>query len=453
MYDVYRNDLKNREFDKKASQNSHLERATIVRAQGASEEENFEKKPTQLKTDSSGRFGIIVIGGGAAGVFAAISAKAASPSAQVILLEKSGVLLSKVRISGGGRCNVTHSCFDPGKLSTHYPRGEKELIGAFHRFQPRDTIGWFESRGVSLKAESDGRIFPVTDSSETIIQCLLSAAQKLGVEIHLRQHISRIEKQADGFAIHLKEQEPLYTSRLILATGSSPAGYAWAEHLGHTIQPPVPSLFTFNVPTSPLKELSGIALESARVQIQGTSLAQTGPLLITHFGFSGPAVLKLSAWGARYLHEKEYRVEILIDWLPQLSEQAIFAKLSQCKTTLAQKNLLSENPFKLPKKLWESLLGKLAAKRLAHIAIKDLHSLAHKLHANAFQVEGKTTHKEEFVTCGGVHLKEVDFKTLQSKVCPGLYFAGEILDIDGVTGGFNFQNAWTTGFLAGKAAS
>lgn len=396
---------------------------------------------------------LIVIGGGAAGIFAAIAAKTASPSAQVILLEKSGVLLSKVRISGGGRCNVTHACFDPAKLCENYPRGSKELLGPLHRFQPRDTIEWFEREGVAIKAESDGRCFPVTDSSETIIQCLLSKARSCGVQILLRQSIERIEKCREGFALHIKDTpEPLLTAQLLLATGSSPAGHAWAEHLGHTLTPSVPSLFTFNVPTSSLKELSGIAVDSARIHIQGTNLSQTGPLLITHFGFSGPAVLKLSAWGARYLHEKEYRVAIAIDWLPHLSAERLFTELCASKAA-SQKTLGAENPFKLPKNLWISLIGNLANRRIQDISQKDLRHLAEKLHTDVYQVEGKTTHKEEFVTCGGVHLKEIDFKRMESKKCPGLFFAGEILDIDGVTGGFNFQNAWTTGYLAGTSAS
>lgn len=396
---------------------------------------------------------VIVIGGGAAGIFAAICAKTASPAKRIVLLEKSGVLLAKVRVSGGGRCNVTHSCFDPVQLCTHYPRGGKELVGPFHHFQPRDTIAWFEARGVSLKTEIDGRMFPVTDSSETIIQCLLSAAHELGVEIYLRQPIDTIVKHPIGFDIHMKERDSIYADRLVLATGSSPAGYEWARSLGHAIQSPVPSLFTFNVPTSRLKELSGISLDHVRIQIKDTSLAQTGPLLITHFGFSGPAILKLSAWGARHCYEKNYQLEILIDWLPALSEEAIFNKLSQCKTHASHKTLSAENPFKLPKNLWACLLQDHVATRLADLSIKTLRTLAHQLHVDSYQVQGKTTHKEEFVTCGGVHLKEIDFKKMQSKICPGLFFAGEILDIDGVTGGFNFQNAWTTGFLAGSSAA
>lgn len=399
------------------------------------------------------KYDLVVLGGGAAGIFAAIQAKTASPDIKVILLEKSGVLLSKVRISGGGRCNVTHACFDPAKLCTHYPRGAKELIGAFHTFQPSDTIAWFASRGVSLKTEPDGRMFPVTDSSETIIQALLSAAQELGVQIHLKQHIESIEKQDTGFSIRLKDNNTIDTSHLLLATGSHPAGWAIAQQLSHTIQPPVPSLFTFNVPSSDLKELSGISLDTVRIQVIGSSLSQTGPLLITHFGFSGPAVLKLSAWGARYFHEKEYQVEIAIDWLPHLSEEEIFTALIACKAAHPQKMLSAENPFKLPKNLWVCLLKQSTHKRLSDMSTKDLRLIAHRLHADIYRVEGKTTHKEEFVTCGGVHLKEINIKRMESKITPGLFFAGEILDIDGITGGFNFQNAWTTGFLAGRAAA
>lgn len=388
---------------------------------------------------------IIVMGGGAAGIFAALAAKQAHPDASVIVLEKTAVLLSKVKVSGGGRCNVTHACFDLKELVKNYPRGEKELLGPFHRFQPRDTIEWFESRGVKLKTESDGRMFPVTDSSSTIIDCLLLEARKLGVDIRLRQKVEKIEK---GFTIHLKESPSLTCRHLILASGSSPEGFACAESLGHTIQPPVPSLFTFNVPTSPLKELSGVSVPSATVKVG--SFIQTGPLLITHFGFSGPAILKLSAWGARFLHGKNYRVEFTINWLPNFSQEELFQQLLQLKEQAAQKTLLTLNPFYLPKNLWKELLG--TDKILANFSKKELQTLAEKLHADPYQMDGKTTHKEEFVTCGGVNLKEVDFKTLQSKICPGLYFAGEILDIDGVTGGFNFQNAWTTGYIAGTCA-
>ncbi len=390
-------------------------------------------------------YDLIVIGGGAAGVFAAIQAKATDRNAKVALLEKSAVLLAKVRVSGGGRCNVTHSCFDPALLIQNYPRGGQELRGPFHTFQPRDTIQWFESRGVSLKAEPDERIFPITDSSQTIIDCLLNEAKELVVEILMRQRIEKISKIPEGF-----EVGPYLSRKLLLATGSSSDGHTWAAALGHTIQKPVPSLFTFNIPTSPLKELSGISVPSVELNIVDTPLKQRGPLLITHFGFSGPAALKLSAWGARVLHEKEYRTPLSVNWLPDLKMAQILETFLQLKKGNPEKTLLSENPFKFPKNLWKTLLND--EKRLNDFSLKDLQTLAQKLNSDIYQVEGKTTHKEEFVTCGGVTLKEVQFKTMESKICPGLYFAGEILDIDGVTGGFNFQSAWTTGFIAGSSA-
>lgn len=391
-------------------------------------------------------FDLLVIGGGAAGIFAAIAAKAKRPSARVAVLEKSAVLLAKVRVSGGGRCNVTHACFDPKLLVKNYPRGEKELLGPFHRFQPKDTVEWFESRGVKLKAEEDGRMFPVTDSSETIIDCLLKEAEEVGVEIRLRQRIEEVRK---GFEVIVKG-EVLQTKRLLLATGSSAEGHAWAEKLGHKIEKPVPSLFTLNVPDSPLKELSGIAVEDAEASIQGTSLRQRGPLLITHFGFSGPAALKLSAWGARYFAEAGYKVELCVDWLPGRSGEELFEALRKLKERSPKKMLATENVFSLPKNLWRMFVGEKFLKDVSH---KELKALAERLHRDVYRVDGKTTNKEEFVTCGGVCLKEVDFKTMQSKICPGLFFAGEVLDIDGVTGGFNFQNAWTTGMIGGSSAA
>ncbi len=396
-------------------------------------------------------YDLIVIGGGAAGFFAALAAKGSRPDAKVAIFEKTAVLLSKVRVSGGGRCNVTHACFDPNLLSKHYPRGEKELIGPFHRFGPEQTIEWFESRGVELKTEEDGRMFPVTDNSETIIECLVAEAKQLGVEIHFRQRVETIEKEGDHFVLTGKDNAQFLTKRLLLATGSQAEGQTWAKHLGHTIQEPVPSLFTFNVPGSPLEELSGISFESVRIQIKGSSLSQTGPLLITHFGFSGPAALKLSAWAAREFYEKNYNVEILINWLPSLSLEEIQKRLHTLKQKAPQKMLFVENPFHFPKRFWKHLLGVSEEKKLNDIPLKELDRLAEKLHRDPYQVKGKTTNKEEFVTCGGVTLKEINFKTMESKICPGLFFAGEILDIDGITGGFNFQNAWTTGYIAGSS--
>jgi predicted Rossmann fold flavoprotein len=382
-------------------------------------------------------FDVIVIGGGAAGFFAALAAKSKGQS--VAILEKTAVLLSKVRISGGGRCNVTHSCFDPANLVKNYPRGHKELLGPFHRFGPKDTIEWFESRGVSLKAEEDGRIFPVTNQSETIIDCLQKEANRLGVEIFLRQKIEKIEK---GFTIYAGQK--FSAKKIILATGSSQEGFAWAEKLGATIQKPVPSLFTFNVPKSPLEELSGVVIDPVHLTVGNFS--QTGPLLITHFGFSGPAALKLSAWAARFLYEKNYCVDLKVNWLPLIDSLKILIELKQ---KMPNRTLVAENPFRFPKNFWKVFLKKWADKRLNDYSFKELEAICEKIHADIYPVSGKTTNKEEFVTCGGVTLKEVNFKTMESKVCPGLFFAGEILDIDGVTGGFNFQNAWTTGFIAG----
>lgn len=393
---------------------------------------------------------LIVIGGGAAGIFAAIQAKTAYPAASVVVLERSAVLLAKVRVSGGGRCNVTHHCFEPRKLIEAYPRGSKELLGPFHRFSPRETVDWFETRGTKLKVEADGRMFPVTDCSETIIETLLKEAGRLGVEIRIRQRVEGVRREETGFSIGLQEGALLECRKLILATGSSKEGYAWARSLGHEIEPPVPSLFTFNVPNFSLRELSGVSLPLARLSIAGTSLSQVGPLLITHFGFSGPAALKLSAWAARDLCEKEYKVDLRVQWLADLSEEAIYQRLAKQKRETPEKTLSSENPFHLPKQLWKTLFPD--TRRLSDLPLKDLRSLAHKLHADTYRVEGKTTHKEEFVTCGGVPRREVDFRTMESKICPHLFFAGEILDIDGITGGFNFQNAWTTGFVAGTAS-
>lgn len=351
-------------------------------------------------------YDLIVVGAGAAGFFAAISAKEASPALKVLLIEKTRQPLAKVRISGGGRCNVTHSCFDPRKLVEKYPRGNKEMLGPFTRFGPQDTIEWYEKRGVKLKTEEDGRMFPVSDSSESIIQCLMSEIKKVGVELSIETPLVSVEKKEDLFEVAFKTGH-VTTKNLLLATGSAKPGWEIASQLGHTLVEPVPSLFTFNCPTSPLLDLAGISVEQARVKILGTKLEAEGPLLITHWGFSGPAVLKLSAFGARLLQEKGYKAEIEIDWQPN-------------------------EEIRLPKNL---------AKRLD----------PEQIHTSRYQIDGKTTFKYEFVTAGGILLKEVNFKTMESKKTSGLYFAGEILDIDGVTGGFNFQNAWTTGWIAGQA--
>lgn len=396
---------------------------------------------------------IVVLGGGAAGFFAAITAAATHPQSRVILLEKTNTLLAKVRISGGGRCNVTHACFDPKQLATHYPRGNKALISLFHRFQPKDTIQWFESRGVPLKTEEDGRMFPTTDSSQTIIDCLMREAHKTGVEIHLQQHIEQIDKNLDGFEIRFKNGETLDCNSLLLATGSNKDGFEIAQSFGHSIVPPVPSLFTFNVPAFPLEDLSGISVEHVILKIEGTGLKQEGPLLITHWGFSGPAALKLSAWGARILHGLNYQTTLIVNWAPQYSQQELVAKFLDVKQRNPAQTLMHDT-LSLPRNLWKRIveMADIAPNdRLGDLSNKKLTQFIEKLQANAYTVSGKTTYKQEFVTCGGVNLEEVNFKTMESRLCPGLYFAGEVLDIDGITGGFNFQNAWSTGWVAGQS--
>jgi predicted Rossmann fold flavoprotein len=389
----------------------------------------------------------VVIGGGAAGMFAALTAQRLKRESRSVLLERTNVLLTKVRISGGGRCNVTHHLFEPRELIRRYPRGAKELMGAFHRFQPQDTIDWFGQRGVKLIVEPDGRMFPSTHSSETIAQALLTEAQRLRLPIRLQTKIRRIQRSAEGFRIELEDGEALETRRLLLATGGSREGQGWAAALGHTIVTPVPSLFTFNVPSSALKALSGVALERAQVELEGSGFREEGPLLITHFGFSGPAVLRLSAFGARWLAERSYQATLLIGWVPELSEEQILQQLQQAKVALSRKELATQPLFDLPASLWRALVPE--ELRWQHAPVSTLRQLAQRLKRDRYTIEGKTTHKDEFVTAGGVSLSEVDFKTMESRICPGLFFAGEVLDVDGITGGFNFQNAWTTGYLAG----
>lgn len=399
-------------------------------------------------------FDLIVIGGGAAGVFAALAAVELKSDARVAILEKSSVLLAKVRISGGGRCNVTHACFDPLELSRYYPRGQKALIGPFTRFQPRDTIEWFNKRGVDLKIEADGRCFPVTDSSETIIDCLLKEAKKGKVEIRLKQNIIKIMKDRE-FAVILDSAQTLTANSLLLATGSHPSGHAFAKFFGHKIESPVPSLFTFNVREFDLKELAGISVQEALLSLSGTQFQQTGPLLITHWGFSGPAALKLSAWAARVLHEKQYETDLIIDWIPNFPNAKVLGHLKEWRKQCLGLQIAAHCPFDLPKNLWKKLLSRSQAdgvKRIGDLSNESLQILTQNLKMDSYRVSGKTTHKEEFVTCGGVDLDEVNFKTMESKRCQNLYFAGEILDVDAVTGGFNFQNAWTTGWIAGRSA-
>lgn len=412
---------------------------------------------------------VVVIGGGAAGFFGAITCAATHPHTQVTVLETARQPLSKVRISGGGRCNVTHACFESASLVSYYPRGGKALLGAFKRFQPKDTVAWFQSRGVQLKTEADRRMFPVTDDSETIVNCLMKAAEDAGVTLHTSaavKSLSRLSPQPSSypegkaeerFKVELRNGETLECDRLLLATGSNPQGYRWASDLGHTIEPPVPSLFTFNIPDPRLQELAGVSVNEVRLRLPDappTLKEQTGPLLVTHWGLSGPAVLKLSAWGARFLHDYRYQTPLLVNWLPQYTQDSLRQLLLEVKSQLPRRQIASSCPLPLPKRLWVSLVASIgidAGERWAEVSKKALNQLVQELTQGRFLIKGKGVFKEEFVTCGGVSLKEVDFKTMESRLVPGLYFAGEILDIDGVTGGFNFQSAWTTGWLAGQA--
>ncbi len=397
---------------------------------------------------------VAVIGGGAAGFFAAISCKAHHPDAHVTIYEKSDKLLAKVKISGGGRCNVTHACFSNSQLVKYYPRGEKQLKKAFAYFNPTNTIEWFENRGVKLKTEEDGRMFPITNASQTIVNCLMKEVEKSGISIELHQPIIAIEKENNNFKLTLRDKL-IYADKVIIASGGSPKteGFAWLEKLGHTIESPVPSLFTFNMPDEPVKILMGVSVDNCSVRIPGTKLKTEGPLLITHWGMSGPAILKLSAWGARVLKDLNYRFTIQINWLGAMNEDAARTILTKEIMLHPKKKISNSNPFQLPGRLYNFLLSKVNINQdalLEEIGKKNENRLLNTLLNDEYKVEGKTTFKEEFVTCGGVKLDEVSMETMESKVCPGLYFAGEVLDIDGVTGGFNFQAAWTTGFIAGK---
>ena len=397
---------------------------------------------------------VVVVGGGAAGFFGAIAAAKAHPQTRITLLEAGRELLAKVRISGGGRCNVTHACFDPGILVQNYPRGGKALRGAFTRFQPRNTVEWFTSQGVKLKTEADGRMFPITDDSATIVNSLIQAAKDAAVEIRTGVAAVSVNRLTTDFEIELKSGEKLKCDRILLATGSSPSGFKWAKNLGHTIQSPVPSLFTFNISDVRLQDLAGVSVGNVRVQLPASKLEQTGPILITHWGLSGPAVLKLSAWGARFLHECRYETSLLINWLPQYKPDVLRQQLLAVKSQLPRRAISTSCPLPIPRRLWERLtvaVGIDSEKRWSELSNKSLNQLIQELSQGEYQIKGKGAFKEEFVTCGGVNLKEIDFKTMESRCCPGLYFAGEILDIDGVTGGFNFQSAWTTGWLAGQA--
>jgi predicted Rossmann fold flavoprotein len=413
-----------------------------------------QSAPSRLSSPSPH---VLVVGGGAAGFFGAIACAQTHPQSRVTLLEAGRQLLAKVRVSGGGRCNVTHACFEPATLIQHYPRGGKALRGPFSRFQPRDTVAWYAQQGVKLKTEADGRMFPITDDSETIVDCLKQAARQAGVEVRTETPVATVKLIEQRFEVELKSGEQIKCDRLLLATGSSPQGYELAKSLGHTLQPPVPSLFTFNIADARLRDLAGVSVDRVQAKLllpNQKPLEQTGALLITHWGLSGPAVLKLSAWGARELHDSHYRAKLQINWLPQQSADQVRQLLQDCKVTQAKRAIVSQCPIALPKRLWQYFsdrAGISSEMRWADLPKTALNQLVQELTQECFEIQGKGVFKDEFVTCGGIKLQEVDFKSLESRCCPGLYFAGEILDIDGVTGGFNFQSAWTTAWLAGQA--
>lgn len=400
---------------------------------------------------------LVVAGGGAAGFFCAINAARLRPDLEVILLEKTNKLLSKVRISGGGRCNVTHACFDVRELSTRYPRGTHFVRKAFHRFFTRDTIEWFAERGVQLKTESDGRMFPVTDNSETIVECLLREASRYKVDIRMQTGIEQLEltgpPEHRQFVLHTDKKTSFTADYVCIACGGYPKSsmFDWLRATGHAIEDPVPSLFTFNVPNHPITALMGVSVSDARVRISGSKLEQTGPVLITHWGFSGPAVLRLSAWGARDLQKSDYRFICQINWLGDKQEHLLREEFLQLRQEKAAQKMVNRNPWQLPQRLWEFLLQQCGIgpdTRWADLPAKTQNKLIRELVNSEFTVTGKTTFKEEFVTAGGIKLSGIDPQTMMSRHVPQLFFAGEIMDVDGITGGFNFQHAWTSGWIA-----
>lgn len=399
---------------------------------------------------------LIVIGGGAAGFFCAINAARLNQLLKVIVVEKSNKLLSKVKVSGGGRCNVTHACFDIGEMSRNYPRGANFVKKTFHHFFTTDTIKWFDERGVTLKTEKDGRMFPLSDSSETIIRCLLKEASTYNVAIMLNADVKKLKKTGEQFQVELSDHRHLTADYICVASGGYPKSsmFDWLKETGHTIEEPVPSLFTFNLPGHPIRELMGISAENVKVKVQQSKLAESGAALITHWGLSGPAVLKLSAWGARELAKLNYEFAISINWLPDLNEQTLKERFLQIRNDNASQRMKGRNMLGLPGRLWDFLAmqsGVTETMRWAEMPSVVQNKFIKNLCNYEMQVKGKTSFKEEFVTAGGIKLSEIDHNTMMSKKISNLYFAGEIIDVDGVTGGFNFQHAWTSGFIAAKS--
>jgi predicted Rossmann fold flavoprotein len=401
------------------------------------------------------KWDVVIAGGGPAGFFAAIRCAELNPDLRILILEKSSQTLGKVLISGGGRCNVTHACFEPAQLITYYPRGGMALRGAFTRFQPLDTIKWFETHGVKLKAETDNRMFPITDSAKTIVDILNFEAKNAGVKVHIGTTLQKVEKSPrGGFRLEVRkggEVLPIQTKKLLIATGSDSKTREIVKSLGHDIEEPVPSLFTFNVKDKRIDGLAGVAVENVTLKMD--SVTQSGPMLITHWGLSGPAVLRTSAWGARILFDKKYRSTLTVNWLGDYKLDATLEILQRNKNwpESARKKIATQPAFsQIPIRLWKQLTQFIGDKNWGDISKVELRKLAEELTAGQFEILGKGQFKEEFVTCGGVNLDEVDFKTMQSRIVEDLFFAGEVLDIDGITGGFNFQSSWTTGWLAGN---
>ncbi len=409
-------------------------------------------------TEQSSVQSLAVVGGGAAGFFAGVNAARMHPNMDVTIFEKSREVMSKVRISGGGRCNVTHHCFDPEILSKAYPRGARELRWAFEQFQAKDTVRWFEDRGVKLKTENDGRMFPITDDSATVITCLKEEAKKYGVTVRTKTKVDAIkpvDNKEPAYQLDIRDEHSELFDAVVIACGGSnrPKTYSWLTDLGHSIVQPVPSLFTFNFREKIFKDLAGISVEKGAVAVEGTSFRHTGPILITHWGLSGPAVLKTSAWAARYLYEEEYRFPIKINWVYPKDERQTRKTLKQLREDNKRKTTGKQDQFSIPSRLWNRFLqlAEISSDiRWAELSNKHIHELAQQLSSATYEIQGKTTYKEEFVTSGGIPLGEVNMGTMESKLLPNVYFAGEVLNIDGITGGYNFQSAWTTGWIAAQ---
>jgi predicted Rossmann fold flavoprotein len=398
-------------------------------------------------------FDLVIIGGGAAGFYGAIQAAEMKPNLRIAILEKTNKLLSKVRVSGGGRCNVTHNCFEAKKLSKHYPRGEKVLRELFKSYQAKDVVTWFESKGVKLKAEDDGRMFPITDDSQTIINLFLRESDRHKISIQISTAVKTIHKNKDNFIVEIENGEKVNAKKILIAIGGHPneQAYSWIKDLGHTINKPIPSLFTFNAADKRFVELMCVAVKKAYVKIEGTKLSQEGPLLITHWGLSGPAVIKLSAWAAEYLYAEQYKFNVLVSWVGERKEDDLRSDLLAYKTKYPKQRVAGNTLFELPQRLWTKLceLAEIEENKIwGELSLKALNKLLENILRCRFEIRGKTTFKEEFVTCGGVTIDEIDNETMESKKVANLFFAGEVLNIDGETGGFNFQAAWTTAYMA-----